>query len=147
MWESGIHSYHYQSWGHLLPIFNECFNFWRILGFSTNFPIFGEFFNFNEFVGFWRVFQFLMNVSIFNEFFNFWRICRFLTNFQFLKGWCILRPFGRKFFCKNDPIGGNLMREIDCAHSRSVKMPSWPSFREKLTFFFVASFLARLEVL
>jgi hypothetical protein len=24
--------------------------------------------------------------------------------------------FGPKFFSKNDPIGGNSMREIDCAH-------------------------------
>ena len=27
------------------------------------------------------------------------------------------------------------MREIDCAHSRSVKTPCWPSFREKLSIF------------
>jgi hypothetical protein len=30
----------------------------------------------------------------------------------------------KKIFHKKDPIGGNLMREIDCAHSRSVKTPS-----------------------
>ena len=33
-------------------------------------------------------------------------------------------------FCKNDFSRGNFMREIDCAHSRSVKMLPWPWFRE-----------------
>jgi hypothetical protein len=34
-----------------------------------------------------------------------------------------------KFFSKNDAYRGKLMREIDCAHSRSVKTLSWPWFR------------------
>jgi hypothetical protein len=33
-------------------------------------------------------------------------------------------------FFRNDPYRGNIMREIDCAHSRSVKMLPWPWFRE-----------------
>ena len=52
-----------------------------------------------------------------------------------LKGSAFWYHLGEKIFRKNDPMGGNLMREIDCAHSRSVKTPSWPSFCEKLPIF------------
>ena len=38
------------------------------------------------------------------------------------------------FFSKNDPIRGNLMREIDCAHSRSVKTFVWPLKIEKYVY-------------
>ena len=33
-------------------------------------------------------------------------------------------------FFRNDPYRSNFMREIDCAHYRSVKMLPWPWFRE-----------------
>jgi len=45
------------------------------------------------------------------------------------------KKFFLDFFLKMTPMGVILMREIDCAHSQSVKTPSWPSFREKLPIF------------
>ena len=36
----------------------------------------------------------------------------------------------KKIFCQNSLYRGKIMRKIDCAHSRSVKMLPWPWFRE-----------------
>ena len=41
----------------------------------------------------------------------------------------------RIFTRKQSILRGNFMREIDCAHSRSVKMLPWPWFRENIDFF------------
>ena len=38
--------------------------------------------------------------------------------------------FFENFFCQNSLYRPKIMRKIDCAHSRSVKMLPWPWFRE-----------------
>ena len=60
---------------------------------------------------------------------NIYRMVQKNRNFETFEGHFFEKNFFHDFF-RNDPYRGNFMREIDCAHSRSVKMLPWPWFRE-----------------